>query len=100
VTANVLRVKVGWAFAMDRAPSADPDVVRVQADVLARCDQLFARAQAAGVLRADVDLPWARRRYYALIHEASQDRDEADADALATLVVDTLLRGPNPLQSH
>ncbi|WIX92166.1 TetR/AcrR family transcriptional regulator [Amycolatopsis sp. DG1A-15b] len=106
VTANVLRVKVGSTFAMDRAPSADPGVAHVHADVLARCDQLFARAQAAGVFRPDVDLAWARRCYYALIHEASQDRDEADSDtdALATLVVDTLLRGigagPNPLQNH
>ena len=106
VTANVLRVKIGWAFAMDLAASADPEVARVHADVLARCDRLFARAQAAGVFRADADLRWARRCYYALIHEASQDRSEgeADTDALATLVVDTLLRGvgghPNPLQSR
>jgi hypothetical protein len=58
---------------------------------------LFRRAREAGVLRADVDIPWTRRVYYALIHEAAQSRDEKDTDALATLVVDTLLRGVGTL---
>ncbi|MFJ8649202.1 TetR/AcrR family transcriptional regulator [Streptomyces sp. NPDC093546] len=94
-TANVLRVKIGWGFAMSSAPSDDPEVARVHADVLAQCDRLFRRAREAGVLRPDTDLEWARRVYYALIHEAAQRRsDEADdVDELATLVVDTLLRG-------
>jgi AcrR family transcriptional regulator len=92
-TANVLSVKIGWAFAMSRASSADPEVARVHADVLERCDQLFERAKRAGVLRADADTQWARRVYYALIHEAAQSRTDEDTGALATLVVDTLLRG-------
>ncbi|WP_246149500.1 TetR/AcrR family transcriptional regulator [Nonomuraea turkmeniaca] len=92
VTASVLKVKSDWGFAMSRALSDDPEVARVHADVEERCDRLFRRAQAAGVLRADVDTGWARRVYYALIHEAAQSRD-AEPDALATRVVDTLLRG-------
>jgi AcrR family transcriptional regulator len=93
-TANVLSVKIGWGFAMSRASSADPEVARVHADVLDTCERLFHRAQQAGLLRADVDTQWARRVYYALIHEAAQSRsDEKDTDTLATLVVDTLLRG-------
>jgi AcrR family transcriptional regulator len=93
-TANVLSVKIGWGFAMSRASSADPEVARVHADVLDKCDRLFRRAQQAGLLRADADTQWVRRVYYALIHEATQSRnDEDDTDALATLVVDTLLRG-------
>ncbi|MFG1705701.1 TetR/AcrR family transcriptional regulator [Nonomuraea sp. M3C6] len=92
VTANVLRVKLDWGFAMSRAVSADPEVARVHADVAERCARLFHRAREVGVLRADVDPDWARRVYYALVHEAAESRD-GDADALATRLVDTLLRG-------
>ncbi|SEL83364.1 TetR/AcrR family transcriptional regulator [Nonomuraea pusilla] len=95
VTANVLRVKIDWGFAMSRAVSADPEAAKVHADAEARCDRLFRRAQAAGVLRADVDPSWARRVYYALIHESAQSRD-GDPDALAARLVDTLLRGVGP----
>jgi AcrR family transcriptional regulator len=95
VTANVLRVKISWGFAMSRTPPEDPEVARVHADVLDRCDRLFRRALKAGVLRPDTDVVWARHVYYALIHEAAQNRsdDADDVDELATLVVDTLLRG-------
>ncbi|WP_214316680.1 TetR/AcrR family transcriptional regulator [Nonomuraea sediminis] len=89
VTANVLRVKAHWGFAMSHQ---DPEVARVHADVEEQCDRLFRRARDAGLLRADADLDWARRVYYALIHEAAHSR-AADPDAAATLVVDTLLRG-------
>ncbi|MFF5206464.1 TetR/AcrR family transcriptional regulator [Streptosporangium sp. NPDC000396] len=92
VTANVLRVKISWGFAMSRPSSADPEVARIHAAVLDRCDQMFRRARDAGVLRPDVDLVWARRVYYALIHEAAQSEGD-DPDTLATRVVDTLLRG-------
>ena len=98
-TANVLGVKTSWGFAMSRASSANPEVARVHSDVRDTCERLFRRAQEAGVLRADADIPWTRRVYYALIHEAAQNRNEQDTAALATLVVDTLLRGagtPHP----
>ena len=77
------------------APGNEAD--RIQAGVVERCDRLFARLQQAGALRADVDPVWARRVYYALIHEVCQDLSggpaDADTDALATRIVDTLLRG-------
>ncbi|RKN47038.1 TetR/AcrR family transcriptional regulator [Streptomyces hoynatensis] len=92
-TANVLDVKVGWGFAMSQASSVDPEVARIHAEVRETCERLFRRARDAGVLRADVDIPWTRRVYYALIHQAAQRREELDTGALATLVVDTLLRG-------
>ncbi|WP_345571343.1 helix-turn-helix domain-containing protein [Nonomuraea rosea] len=92
VTANVLRVKIDWGFAMSRALSSDPEVARVHADVEERCRRLFIRARETGVLRAEVDPEWARRVYYALIHEAAESRD-GEADALAARLVDTLLRG-------
>ena len=98
-TANVLGVKIGWRFAMSRACSSDPDVAGVHTDVRDTCERLFRRAQQAGLLRADVNIRWVRRVYYALIDEATQTRDEKDTDALATLIVDTLLRGagtPHP----
>ncbi|MER6809850.1 helix-turn-helix domain-containing protein [Spirillospora sp. NPDC000708] len=94
VTANVLQVKIGWGFAMTRAGrSSDPEVVRVQAEIAAKCDDLFLRAREDGLLRDDVDLLWARRVYYALLYEASTARETEDVAALASLVVDTLLRG-------
>ncbi|MGW2180913.1 hypothetical protein ACWCXX_23035 [Streptomyces sp. NPDC001732] len=41
-----------------------------------------------------IDIEWARRCYYALIHEVTQGGTaDADVDALTTLIVDTLLRG-------
>lgn len=92
VTANVLRVKSDWGFAMSRALSADPEVARVHADVEERCERLFRKAQEVGVLREEVDPLWAKRVYYALIHESVQVRD-GDPDTLAARVVDTLLRG-------
>jgi len=91
VTANVLDVKIGWGFAMSRASWAEP--TGVYAEVREECDRLFRRARDAGVIRADADLDWARRVYYALIHEVAQQPEPADTDALATIVVDTLLRG-------
>ncbi|TCC37228.1 TetR/AcrR family transcriptional regulator [Kribbella sindirgiensis] len=93
-TANALEVKVSWGFAMNSAPAAS-ESDEIMAGVVASCDRLFARLQRAGVLRADVDLIWVRRVYYALLHEVAQsgDADETDTDTLATQVVDTLLRG-------
>jgi AcrR family transcriptional regulator len=95
VTANVLRVKTDWSFAMNRAvEDAHPEAARIHAEVRATCVRLFHRAQEAGVLRPDIDLDWTRRVYYALIHEAAKEgAGGGDADALATRVVDTLLRG-------
>jgi AcrR family transcriptional regulator len=95
VTANVLRVKTGWGFAMGALPTDAPEVARVHADVLDQCARLFVRLRDAGVLAPDTDLDWARRVYYALIHEAAGQAPETDAalDALATRVVDTLLHG-------
>ncbi len=98
-TANVLRVKIGWGFAMSRTCSADPDLSGVHTEVRDTCERLFRRAQQAGLLRDDINIRWVRRVYYALIDEATQSRDEEDTDALATLIVDTLLRGagnPHP----
>lgn len=95
VTANVLRVKISWGFAMNAIKSEDSDAARVHADVLDQCDRLFRRLQHTGAVRPDTDLTWARRTYYALIHEAAQNQptDAREVDELATLVVDTLLTG-------
>ncbi|WP_119731363.1 TetR/AcrR family transcriptional regulator [Thermomonospora amylolytica] len=92
VTANVLRVKIDWGFAMSRPAPEGSEVARVHADVREVCDEMFRRARDAGLVRPDVDLDWARRVYYALVHEAAQRRSD-DVEALAALVVDTLLRG-------
>lgn len=95
-TANVLRVKTSWGFAMDTALAKDDEVEEIQCRILDTCDRLFRRLRDSGALRADVDPVWARRVYYALIHEACQDvvtEPDPDTDALATRLIDTLLRG-------
>lgn len=97
-TANVLRVKISWGFSMNTTFAKGNEVDEIQNRVIASCDRLFSRLQETGVLRADVDPVWARRVYYALIHEACQDLSagqltESDTDTVATRLVDTLLRG-------
>jgi AcrR family transcriptional regulator len=96
-TANVLRVKLSWGFSMNSTLAMSNESEKILAGVTERCDRLFDRLQQAGILRADLDAIWARRVYYALIHEVCQDLsdrpEEADTDTLATQLIDTLLRG-------
>ncbi|GAB3816439.1 TetR/AcrR family transcriptional regulator [Kribbella italica] len=97
-TVNVLRVKISWGFSMNVNLAQGNEVAAIQAGVQAACDRLFAKLRDTGDLRADVDPVWARRVYYALIHEACQDvsagrLDEADIDTIATQLIDTLLHG-------
>lgn len=100
-TANVLRVKIGWGFSMRSALIEGGELERVYAGIVAKCARLFRRAQEAGIVRHDADLIWGRRVYYALIHEVSQDAaPDEDTDALATQVVDTLLRGIGTQPAH
>lgn len=95
-TANVLRVKSSWSFSMDTAVARSDTVEQIHCRMLETCDRLFRRLRDSGSLRPDVDPVWARRVYYALIHEACQDvaaESDPDTDALATQLIDTLLRG-------
>ncbi|MGH8877293.1 MAG: TetR/AcrR family transcriptional regulator [Stackebrandtia sp.] len=90
-TARVLEVKIATPDMTHQvAPSAA--TLEIQSKMADKCRQLFQRAQDSDVLRADVDLDWARRVYYALIHEVIDD-ERADLNTRATRVVDTLLRG-------
>ncbi|MFJ8532379.1 hypothetical protein [Streptomyces sp. NPDC093591] len=76
----------------------------IWSDTNAGALDFFARAQRKGLLAPDTDLMWARRVYYALVDEAlhgggadlDPDQVRQNADALATLVVDTFLRGMEP----
>lgn len=107
-TANVLQVKISWGFSMSTTLAKGNEVEEIQGRVVAACDRLFRRLQETGVLRADVDPVWARRVYYALIHEVCQDAsagrltatgadptptDPIPTDTIATQLIDTLLRG-------
>ncbi|WP_254802530.1 TetR/AcrR family transcriptional regulator [Kitasatospora sp. SUK 42] len=94
VTAKVLAVKMRWGFALANVSPADVQSTRVHVEVLERCDRLFRRAQEAGLLCTDVDLTWIRRVYYALVGAAAEGEVASGrAEELATLVVDTLMRG-------
>ncbi|MFQ6328301.1 TetR/AcrR family transcriptional regulator [Nocardia sp. CWNU-33] len=96
-TANVIQIKYGAAYALDRIDVSDPEVARIQADVFAKCDAAFARAQTEGVIAPDADLTWVRRVYLALItetvHGATELDTTTDPDTLASRVIDTLLSG-------
>ncbi len=104
-TVNVLRVKISWGFSMNVNLAQGNEAAAIQAGVVDSCDRLFARLRETGELRADVDPVWARRVYYALIHEACQDvsagrLDEADTDAIATQLIETLLHGVGRPATH
>ncbi|MFC4507730.1 MULTISPECIES: TetR/AcrR family transcriptional regulator [Streptomyces] len=100
-TANTLRVKGAWRFTLGH-PLADTALTTaVWSELNVRCLEFLARAQREGLLAPDADLEWTRRVYYALVGEAlhgsgADQDDPQDPDVLATLVVDTLLRGAGP----
>ncbi|MEU5295791.1 TetR/AcrR family transcriptional regulator [Streptomyces umbrinus] len=94
ITANVLRIKGAWSYALSRPDDEGGTAAAGWEQVGARCLELLGRARDEGLLDASVDLEWTRRAYYALIGEALHGPEaQQDPDALATLVVDTLLHG-------
>jgi AcrR family transcriptional regulator len=102
VTANVLRVKSAWRFTLSHATPHSDAAAAIWADINTRTLELLARAQREGLLAPATDLEWTRQVYYALLSEAlnrpgmEQDSAAQDPDALATLVIDTLLHGGGP----
>jgi AcrR family transcriptional regulator len=100
-TANVLRVKSAWRFTLNHNSSLSEAAAALWADIDAHTVDLLARAQREGLLAEATDLTWMRQVYYALLGEAinrpgAEQDSEQDPDALATLVIDTLLHGGGP----
>ncbi|WP_433730443.1 TetR/AcrR family transcriptional regulator [Nocardia sp. CA-129566] len=99
-TANVIEIKYGAAYALDRADETDPEVADLQARVLAKCDAALAHAQSDGLIAPDADLLWVRRVYLALITETVHGTPALDGttnpDILATRLITTLLSGVAP----
>ena len=92
-TANLLGVKLAWRFAVTQISPGSP-AARIQQRVIAEGDLVLQRLQQAGLIRADIDLMWARRAYHGLLDAAiSPDETETDPDLLAARIVDTLLHG-------
>ncbi|WP_369263699.1 TetR/AcrR family transcriptional regulator [Streptomyces sp. R35] len=102
VTANVLRVKNTWRFTLSHATAHTPAAAALWEEINTHTVELLNRAQHEGLLAPDADLEWTRQVYYALLSEAinrpgvQQDPAAQDPDALATLVIDTLLHGAGP----
>ncbi len=102
VTANVLRVKSAWRFTLSHATPHTSTAAALWAEIDAHTVELLTRAQGEGLLAPDADLEWTRQVYYALLSEAlnkpgaDQDPAAPDPDALAALVIDTLLHGAGP----
>ncbi|MFE2109083.1 TetR/AcrR family transcriptional regulator [Kitasatospora sp. NPDC059463] len=104
-TANVLRVKAAWGFALGPAVAQSAQAARTHDEIARRCLGLLARIRDEGVIAADADLEWVRRVFYALIGEVMHGgphgthgapADGADPEALAARIVDTLLHGVGP----
>ncbi|RLK55080.1 TetR/AcrR family transcriptional regulator [Actinokineospora cianjurensis] len=96
VTASVLRLKLGWPFAMTESFAPESKWAERQHHTAARCVTLLARAQSTGHIAPDADLAWTCKVYYALIGEAAHNTTEPDPDLLATKVINTLLHGAGP----
>jgi AcrR family transcriptional regulator len=102
VTANVLRIKSAWRFTLTHNTSLSDAAAALWAEIDARTVELLSRAQREGLLAPATDLDWMRQVYYALLTEAlnrpgtEDDSAAQDPDALATLVIDTLLHGGGP----
>jgi AcrR family transcriptional regulator len=102
VTANVLRVKNSWRFTLSHATPHTSTAAALWDEINAHTFELLTRAQREGLLAPDADLEWTGQVYYALMNEAlnrpgaDQDPAAQDPDALATLVIDTLLHGAGP----
>jgi AcrR family transcriptional regulator len=102
VTANVLRVKSAWRYTLTHNTSLSAAAAALWTDIDVHTVELIARAQREGLLAPATDLDWTRQVYYALLTEAlnrpgaEQDSDTQDPDALASLVIDTLLHGGGP----
>ncbi|NKY32441.1 TetR/AcrR family transcriptional regulator [Nocardia speluncae] len=104
-TANVIAIKHGAAYALDRVGPAEGEVAEIRAAVFGKCDAAFRRARAEGVLPAEANLEWVRRVYLALItetvHGDTGPETSADPDTLARRVIDTLLHGvAGPSREH
>ncbi|MFT3691237.1 TetR/AcrR family transcriptional regulator [Paenirhodobacter sp.] len=96
LTLNILRAKIAWSYGMAQAERAGPAVPEMLAAVTGRCEKLFERMQAAGLITENADLHWALRVYRALIAETlhgEKASGDADADVLATRIVATLMQG-------
>lgn len=103
ITANVLRIKGSWGFALAQSHTAGSVAAREQREIDSRCMDFLVRTRDEGLLDPSADLDWVRRVYYALIGEAAHEGGAAleggagdDPDRLATRVVDTLLHGFGP----
>jgi AcrR family transcriptional regulator len=99
VTSNVLRVKSAWRFTLSHGTPHSEAAAELWVEIDAHTVELLTRAQREGLLAATTDLQWTRQVYYALLSEAlnlpspQQNSAAPDPDALAALVIDTLLHG-------
>ncbi|MER5353819.1 helix-turn-helix domain-containing protein [Kitasatospora sp. NPDC002551] len=100
-TANVLRVKAAWGFALGPAVVQSEQAARTHEAIARRCRDLLGRIRDEGFIAPDADLEWVRRVYYALIGEVLHGDGgagpaEGDPDTLAARIVDTVLYGVGP----
>ncbi|MET9341373.1 helix-turn-helix domain-containing protein [Nonomuraea sp. NPDC003804] len=93
-TAAILEVKPGWRFTLAGPVPMGAEARQVQESVMGKCDAVFARARDTGLLRPEADVAWVRQAYLALLTETAHTApDDADPDALAARLLDTLLYG-------
>lgn len=99
VTANVIQAKRGWRFTVSQPQLTGEVAIAAHDRIFAKGLALLERAREAGLLDREADMAWAQRVYHALIEQAIiVDETEGDAgpDALAAVVIETLLSGLGP----
>lgn len=94
LTVATLDLKVDWRASWQLVDLGSEGARGIAPDNVAELDSLLQRAVDVGLLRAGIEVRWARNVYMALIHEAATARsDDESASEWANRIMQTLLGG-------
>jgi len=94
LTVATLDLKVDWRASWQLIDLDATAQRGIDPSNISHLDALLQRSQEAGLFRPEIDIPWARGVYMALIHEAATIRSDNDsAPHWANRIMQTLLSG-------